>query len=369
MLGLTIRKSFPSRAESTAFSLEIDATLEAGVTVLFGPSGSGKTLTLDAIAGFVRPDQGRILMRNEILFDSKAGVCLPSRERHCGYVFQNYALFPQMTLRGNLEFASHAFRGLDRHRRVSEMLETFRLTEVAGRRPAELSGGQKQRGSIARALIGEPRILLLDEPSRGLDAPLRAELYAVLRQARAQFKTPILLVTHDLDECFELGEEVIVMMGGRFVQRGTPQQIATHPATAAIAGLLGETNVLAAEITGLDPGRKTSQLKIDDFELQGPYLPGQLIGDRVSVFVRAEDLRAWPRPVQPIAAVKGKGGKVKLAQNQIPATLERVVRMPRRNRLEFSGGLMVEVADPLLEVVPGGEWIVEFPQEAIRAIG
>ena len=370
MLSLHIRKSFPSGSESTAFLIDLDAALEAGITVLFGPSGSGKTLTLDSIAGFVRPDEGRILLNDEILFDSKTGVCLPARDRHCGYVFQNYALFPHMTLRANLEFAGYDLRGLEKHRKINEMLETFRLTDVAGRRPGELSGGQKQRGSIARALIGEPRILLLDEPSRGLDAPLRAELYGILRQVRAEFKTPILLVTHDLQECFELGDEVIVMVGGRFVQRGTPQEIVRHPATVEIAELFAETNILAAEVVSLDPGRNRSQLKVDDFELTGPYLPGHLIGDRLSVFVRPMDLRAWPKPVLAIVGKVKAAGKYqeRLASNQIPVTLARVVRLPRSNRLEFVGGLIVETSDPVEEAfVP--DWIVEFPQEAIREIG
>ena len=373
MLSLSIRKAFPAAAESMAFSLDIDATLDAGVTVLFGPSGSGKTLTLDIIAGLTQAGEGRILLRDEILFDSKAGVCLPARSRHCGYVFQNYALFPHMTLRANLEFAAHGITGLEKHRRINETLESFRLTEVAGRRPAELSGGQKQRGSIARALIGDPRLLLLDEPSRGLDAPLRTELYTLLRQVRSQFKTPILLVTHDLEECFELGEEVIVMIAGRFVQRGAPGEIARKPAKAEIAELLGETNVLSAEIVRLDPVRNMSQLKVDDFELLAPYLPGQFIGDRVAVFVRPMDLRAWPRPM-PLPAIgktrtiSGKGQPDKLAQNQIPATLERIVHLPRTNRLEFEGGLIVETGDEVPEN-GGAEWVVEFPQEAIRPIG
>src|SRR5207342_2833788 len=142
----------------------------------FGPSGSGKTLTLDSIAGFVRPDDGRIILDDDILFDGPTGVYLPPQARNCGYVFQNYALFPHMTLRENLVFAAERRPRLERHRRVNDMLDTFRLADAAGRRPHEVSGGQRQRCSIARALIGGPKLLLLDEPAQGLDAPLRAEL-------------------------------------------------------------------------------------------------------------------------------------------------------------------------------------------------
>jgi ABC-type lipoprotein export system ATPase subunit len=166
-----------------------------GVTVLFGPRRQ-QDVHPDSIAGFVKPDAGRILLDDEILFDGASGVNLPPRRRNCGYVFQNYALFPHMTLRANLMFAADRLPRLERHRRVSEILERFHLKDVSGRRPHEVSGGEQQRCSIARALIGAPKLLLLDEPARGLDAPLREELYQVLRQVRSEFSLPG--VTHDL---------------------------------------------------------------------------------------------------------------------------------------------------------------------------
>src|ERR1700692_2983888 len=208
MFRARLRKSFPARPDSAGFSLDLEFQAAAGVTVLFGPSGSGKTLVLDSVAGFVRPDEGRILLDDDLLFDAATDVHLTPQARNCGYVFQNYALFPHMTLRENLMFAAERRPRLERHRRVNEMLETFRLADAAGRRPHEVSGGQRQRCSIARALIGGPKLLLLDEPATGLDALLRAEFYEALRQVRKEFKTPVLLVTHDLDECFELGEHM-----------------------------------------------------------------------------------------------------------------------------------------------------------------
>jgi len=214
MIQARVRKQFAPGPESAGFALDLEFQASRGFTVLFGPSGSGKTLTLDSIAGFVRPDEGRILLDDQILFDGAAGVHLAPRARRCGYVFQNYALFPHMTLRQNLEFAAERIPRLERHRKVNEMLEKFHLAEVSGRRPYELSGGQKQRCSIARALIGAPRLLLLDEPARGLDAPLLADLYLVLRQVREEFGIPVLLVTHDFEECLELGDEMIVVRQG-----------------------------------------------------------------------------------------------------------------------------------------------------------
>ena len=269
MIEARIRKRFPAGPESAGFALDIEFKAGNATTVLFGPSGSGKTLTLDSVAGFMRPDEGRILLDNDILFDATAGVLIPSRKRRCGYVFQNYALFPHMTLRKNLEFAVENRPGLERRRRVNEMLEKFHLAEVSGRRPHEVSGGQKQRCSIARALIGSPRLLLLDEPARGLDAPLRSELYSILRQVRADYGVPILLVTHDLDEALQLGDEMLVMREGRLVQSGTPREVLEEPSNIEVARLLGLYNLLPVEIRALDPGRNSSRLRYQEFDLAG----------------------------------------------------------------------------------------------------
>ncbi|MBV8841620.1 MAG: ABC transporter ATP-binding protein, partial [Bryobacterales bacterium] len=328
----------------------------AGVTVLFGPSGAGKTLVLDSLAGFVRPDEGRIMLDDAILFDGATGVHLTPQARNCGYVFQDYALFPHMTLRENLAFAAERRPRLERHRRVKEMLERFRIAEVAGRRPHEVSGGQRQRCSIARALIGAPRLLLLDEPAQGLDAPLRGEFYEVLRQVRAEFPTPILLVTHDLDECFELGEEMLVLRAGRLVQSGAPREILDRPASLDVARLLGAFNLFPAQIRTLDPGRNTSRVQIGEFEVDGPYFPGRLKGDRVTICVRPEQLTA--------AARNGRPGP-----NQIPAILERTVERPQWVRLEFSGGIAVDLPRAEYERQRDNrEWVIEFPPAALRAL-
>jgi len=356
MINARLRKSFSARPDSAAFSLELEFQAAAGITVLFGPSGSGKTLTLDLIAGFVRPDDGRILLDDEILFDRAAGVNLAPQGRNCGYVFQDYALFPHMTLRQNLEFAAERRPRLERHRRVNEMLERFRLGDAAGRRPHELSGGQRQRCSIARALIGAPKLLLLDEPAQGLDAPLRAEFYEVLRQVRADFKTPILLVTHNLDECFELGEEMLILREGRLVQSGAPSTILDQPANVDVARLLGVFNLIPGEIRALDPGRNTSKVQMGEYELDGPYFPGHLKGDRVTVCVRPERLAALARNGRPGA-------------NQIPAQLERAVEKPQSMRLEFAGGMAVDVGRADYERVRDTkDWVIEFPRESLRVL-
>jgi molybdate transport system ATP-binding protein len=356
MIRARIRKQFTPGAESAGFSLELEFEAGKGITVLFGPSGAGKTLTLDCIAGFVRPEEGRILLDDEILFDGAAGVHLAPQARHCGYVFQNYALFPHMTLRKNLEFAAERIPRLERYRKINEVLEKFHLTEVSGRRPHELSGGQKQRCSIARALIRAPRLLLLDEPARGLDAPLRAELYSVLHQVHQEFGIPILLVTHDLEECLELGDDMIVLREGRVVQSGLPRKVFEQPANVEIARLMGIFNLLPVEIRALDPGRNTTRLRYADFELTGPYVPGRLIGDHAWLCIRPDQLSAKPRNGRP-------------GFNEIPAELVRVVEKPDTARLSFSGDIVVEIEHGEFENYPRvKEWVIEFPQTGLRIL-
>ena len=358
MIQARIAKRFPPGPESAGFSLNVELRATAGITVLFGASGSGKTLALDCIAGFVTPDSGRILLDDRILFDGAAGVNLRPQARHCGYVFQNYALFPHMTLRENLAFAAERRPRLERHRRVLEMLEKFQIADVAGRRPHEVSGGQKQRCSIARALIGEPRLLLLDEPARGLDAVLRASLYATLRQVRSEFQIAILLVTHDLEECFELADEMLVMREGRIVQSGAPGEVLSRPANVDVARLLGVLNLFNAEIAALDPGRNTSRLKLPDFELTGPYYPGRFLGDRVWLYVPAGDARV----------VAANGAKPD-GPNYLPVKLVRASERPQGMRLEFTRDITVEMPRAEFERQKDNkEWLVELPPQKIRVL-
>ena len=245
LLELSVQKNFPSTGSAPGFDLDVTLECDAGVTVLFGASGSGKTLTLESVAGFLRPDQGRILLHSEILFDARSQVFLPPRKRGVGYVFQNYALFPHMTVEQNLAFGIARLPSLERYGRVREMLELFGLAALATRRPHELSGGEKQRASIARALIPQPRLLLLDEPARGLDYPLRLDFYAVLRDIKERYSIPILLVTHDVDEGFMLADRMAVYRAGRIIQSGGPEEVFLRPRNAAVARLLGISNIFS----------------------------------------------------------------------------------------------------------------------------
>lgn len=185
--------------------------------VLFGPSGSGKTLTLRAIAGMLTPDRGHIRINGETLFDSAAGVNVPTRKRSVGYVFQDYALFPHLTVRENVGFGLKPLLGRIRPQhgaRVEELLEMFGLLNVAEQRPAALSGGQQQRAALARALAPSPRLLLLDEPFSALDQPLRLRMRDELAHILETVDTPVILVTHDSDEAAAFAQSVAVYRDG-----------------------------------------------------------------------------------------------------------------------------------------------------------
>jgi ABC-type sulfate/molybdate transport systems ATPase subunit len=356
MIRASIAKRLPAGPESVEFSLEVELEAASGVTVLFGPSGSGKTLTLDSIAGFVKPDSGRILLDDRILFDGGAGVHLPPRQRACGYVFQSHALFPHMRLRENLAFAAASLPRLERHRRIAEQLDRFKLTEMAGRYPHELSGGQRQRGSIARALIAAPRMILLDEPGRGMDAPLRADLHGLIHELRASLKIPILLVTHDAEECFALADHVLVYDAGRIVHRGTPVELLRNPGTEAVAKLLGGFNVYEAEVLVIDPGRQTSRLKLLGEEIAGPHLRGCFRGDRIAVCARPEELKV----------------AVRAGENRIRAALAGTVERPQSIRADFGNGLLVDVPregwHQMADQARDSGWWVEIPAESLRQL-
>jgi len=342
MIRARFAKHYPT------FSLDVEFEAQPGVTVLYGPSGAGKTLTLDCLAGFTAPDTGRILLNDEILFDAGAKVNLPPQRRNCGYVFQDHALFPHMTLFANLAFAAERHPRLERHRRVSDMLERFRISEFAHRLPDQVSGGQKQRCSVARALIAEPRMLLLDEPARGLDASLRNDLYDLAGQIRSEYQIPILLVTHDLSECFALGDVMLVLENGRILQSGTPRAIYDRPAKPGIARLLGIANLFEAEVLALDPGCNSSRILLLGQQMAAAYLPGRLLGDRVTVSIPAAHVKLRDKP----------------GPNCLSVTLRRRTEFADTVRLEFENGITAEA--PLADDASRKEWFVELPPASLR---
>ena len=225
----------------------------APVAVLFGPSGSGKTTLLRMLAGLERPDAGSIVFREISWFDSGRGIHLPTQARRAGFLFQDYALFPHLTVVENVGYAA-------RHETVHKLLATFGLTELAASKPRALSGGEQQRVALARALAAEPALLLLDEPLSALDAPTRARMRYELRRMLLTSGVPSIVVTHDRMEAVALGDWIAVIVDGRIRQTGPVQEVFRRPADLQVAESLGVENVLAVEIAGRDAGLLTLQV-------------------------------------------------------------------------------------------------------------
>jgi molybdenum ABC transporter ATP-binding protein len=219
-----------------SFRLELALALGRETFALVGPSGAGKTTVLRAVAGLARPERGRIALDGELLFDSAARIDLPPETRRVGFVFQDYALFPHMTVHQNVAYGARA--------RVGELLERFRIAHLAGARPGEISGGERQRVGLARALARDPGVLLLDEPLSALDPHTRAALRLELKDLVDELDLPVLLVTHDFHDAAVLADRVAAIADGRVRQVGTPSELIAAPADAFVATFTG-ANVLA----------------------------------------------------------------------------------------------------------------------------
>lgn len=235
-LEVQIEKRFPG--------FTLDAAFTAGNSPLsiLGPSGAGKTMLLRCIAGIVRPDRGRIALDGRVFFDSALGIRMPARDRGLGLLFQHYALFPHHTVAENIAFGLHHLPFADRAARVESLVQRTHVSGFEQRYPHELSGGEQQRVALARALAIEPRALLLDEPLSALDTHLRSQLEALLQETFASFQRPTLLVTHNIEEAYRLGEQLLVLSRGRMAAFGKKDDIFRHPPTVEVARLTGCKN-------------------------------------------------------------------------------------------------------------------------------
>ena len=233
------------------FSLQADFEAEDGVLALLGPSGCGKSMTLKCIAGIEKPDCGRIVLDGRVLFDSDKKINLPPRQRRVGYLFQNYALFPDMTARQNILCGLHAEKDRQkREQRADAMMELLQIRDVANLRPGQLSGGQAQRVALGRILVNEPELLMLDEPFAALDTHLRLKLQVELKNLLSGYDRGIIMVTHDRDEAFRMCDRIGVIDEGQMLAMKETRELFADPGSRAVASITGCKNIAYARKTG-----------------------------------------------------------------------------------------------------------------------
>jgi ABC-type Fe3+/spermidine/putrescine transport system ATPase subunit len=262
----------------------VDLTVEKGTFVtLLGPSGCGKTTILRSIAGLVTPDSGEILIAGRRIND------VPIYRRNIGLVFQNYALFPHKSIFDNVAFGLK-YRKVPKAEiaaKVKAALETVRLPGVEAKLPSQLSGGQQQRIALARAIVIEPDVLLLDEPLSALDANLREEMRSELKQIQRKVGITTIFVTHDQEEALALSDRIVVMNHGLIEQNASPEAVYRRPASRFVATFLGQSNLLAGEVRAASAGKATIGLS-EGREIETLGAQGLSPGDPVTVVVRAQ---------------------------------------------------------------------------------
>ena len=267
---------------------ELTLSESASVTVLFGPSGSGKTTILRCLGGLERPDAGEIQFGGQTWFDSRANLFLPPRLRNIGYVPQDYALFPHMSVAANIEFGLGDLPKNQRAARVEEVSQWLGLDGLGRRLPSQLSGGQQQRVALARAVARRPKLLLLDEPLSALDAPTRSRLRGELRPLLARLSIPTVLVTHDRMEALALGDNLAVLDGGRLAQHGPVAEVFGHPSSLNVAQSLAFETVIPGRIVSRANGLATVAAGNCTLEALATELPESAAD--VWVCIRAENV-------------------------------------------------------------------------------
>ena len=357
------------RQQSIEFSLEVDFDAAPGFTILFGPSGAGKTTLLDCIAGLTTPESGRISVGDRVWFDSAQRTNLAVAKRRVGYVFQNLALFPHLTVEQNVQYGLAHLPQPERKNRSSAILQAFRIADLAQRSAREISGGESQRAALARTLVTDPAVLLLDEPLAALDAATKSNIIDDLRTWNRAHRIPIMYVTHSREEVFALGERVLVLDAGRIVAQGTPHEVISAPWLETVAQLAGMENIFDAVVEAVHPERGTMVCKIrmspadkpasgsgavdpEAVMLETPLVRGG-VGATFRVGIRAGDvLLATSPPVGLSARNVIPGRIVSLEQRDV------IVSARVKCRVEMEVHLTLAARDSL-HLAPGKEvWLV-----------
>ena len=242
-LEVNISKKF------SGFHMKVEFEIDGGCLGILGASGCGKSMTLKCVAGIEKPDKGRIVLNDRVLFDSRKGINVPARDRHIGYLFQNYALFPAMTVEDNLGIVSPG-KKKETGPVIDEILQRFQLSGLKNRYPSQLSGGQQQRVALARMLLSTPEVILLDEPFSALDGFLRDILQNEMLEFIRDYGKDVLMVSHSRDEIYTFCNQMVVMSEGKSLLQGNTRDIFQNPGTMEAARLTGCKNISAIERLG-----------------------------------------------------------------------------------------------------------------------
>jgi molybdate transport system ATP-binding protein len=256
-----------SRTFKSGFRLRASLQIDLGpkVTVLFGPSGSGKTTVLRCIAGLEPLTEGRIVFKDRVWADASRSIDLPPQQRSVGYLFQDYALFPHLSVHDNIAYGISQAPKDERDRSVREIAERVQVLDLLDRHPSQLSGGEQQRVALARALARDPELLLLDEPLSALDGPTRDRVREELARLLKTLRLPAILVTHDWVDALRLGDRLVVMSGGVVLQTGSPQDVFAKPQHADVAAAVGMETVAVGSVVSRDNSSVT--LRVGGVEL------------------------------------------------------------------------------------------------------
>lgn len=351
-LEVQLRKSITTHGRQ--FQMEVTFSLPAGVNILFGPSGSGKTTLLDMIAGITEPDVGSVCIAGRRVYDSHSGAHVPLQHRRLGYVFQDLALFPHLTVQENVEYGLHSLAKAERYARANSILQSFGIAHLSQEKASRISGGERQRTALARALVTDPGLLLLDEPMAALDVASRAKIIARLREWNEVHRIPILYVTHSRDEVFALGERVLILEEGRIIAQGTPHAVMTAPRRETVAQLAGFENVFDAKVVAVHEERGTMVCRIAEshLELETPLVHAD-VGSRLRLGISAGDiLLAASRPDGLSARNLIPGKVVSLVQRDV------IVTATVTCGVDFAVHLTLAARDSLL-LQPGNEvWLI-----------
>jgi molybdate transport system ATP-binding protein len=344
------------QARGNGFLLDVAFAAPPGFTILFGASGAGKTTLLDCLAGLTTPDSGRISLADRVLFDSFLAVSAATAQRRVGYVFQSLALFPHMTVERNVGYGLAHLTPTERNRRTMSLLEAFRIGDLARRKAHDISGGESQRVALARTLVTDPELLLLDEPLAALDASTKAKIIDDLREWNRTHNIPILYVTHSREEVFALGERLIVLDAGHIIAQGTPHEVLSAPHIETVAQLAGFENVFDAVVEAVRPERGTMTCRIageaGGVLLETPLVRGG-VGSALRIGIRAGDILLATSPPTGLSARNLIPGRILSIEQRDVIVCARV-----KCRVEMEVHLTLAARDSL-ELAPGKEvWLV-----------